>query len=97
MKPHIANMKITSLQAHEEKENVLNCQRMRRTIVLGPQIRTANNFQSWNNDIPTLCGLPKDHKITTYPVAGTPTTESVKRISLATIGSPTFSQSSYAP
>ncbi|CAI9736459.1 Hypothetical predicted protein [Octopus vulgaris] len=43
------------------------------TIVLGPQKRTANNFQAWNNDIPALYGLRKDHKIITDPIAGPPT------------------------
>ncbi|CAI9730216.1 Hypothetical predicted protein [Octopus vulgaris] len=43
------------------------------TIVLGPHKRTANNFQTWNNDIPALYGLHKDHKVTTDPVAGPPT------------------------
>ncbi|CAI9731151.1 Hypothetical predicted protein [Octopus vulgaris] len=43
------------------------------TVVLGPQKRTANNFQAWNNDIPALYGLRKDHKVTTDPIAGPPT------------------------
>ncbi|CAI9723023.1 Hypothetical predicted protein [Octopus vulgaris] len=43
------------------------------TIVLGPQKRTANNFQAWINDIPALYGLRKDHKVTTDPIAGPPT------------------------
>ncbi|CAI9736531.1 Hypothetical predicted protein [Octopus vulgaris] len=62
MQPHIANTKVTTLQAHEEREKVLNAHMMMWTIVLGPQKRTANNFQAWNNDIRTLYGLHKDHK-----------------------------------
>ncbi|CAI9727861.1 Hypothetical predicted protein [Octopus vulgaris] len=45
MQPHIANTKITTVQAHEEREKVLNAHMMMWTIVLGPQKRTANNFQ----------------------------------------------------
>ncbi|CAI9726918.1 Hypothetical predicted protein [Octopus vulgaris] len=63
MQPHIANTKITTVQAHEEREKVLNAHMMMWTIVLGPQKRTANNFQAWNNDIPALYGLRKDHKV----------------------------------
>ncbi|CAI9724371.1 Hypothetical predicted protein [Octopus vulgaris] len=73
MQPHIANTKITTVQAHEEREKVLNAHMMMWTIVLGPQKRTANNFQAWNNDIPALYGLRKDHKIITDPIAGPPT------------------------
>ncbi|CAI9743476.1 Hypothetical predicted protein [Octopus vulgaris] len=74
MQPHIANTKITTLQAHEEREKVLNAHMMMWTIVLGPQKRTANNFQAaWNNDILALYGLRKDHKVTTDPIAGPPT------------------------
>ncbi|CAI9729357.1 Hypothetical predicted protein [Octopus vulgaris] len=43
------------------------------TIVLGPQKLTANNFQAWNNDIPALYELRKDHKVTTDSIAGPPT------------------------
>ncbi|CAI9736416.1 Hypothetical predicted protein [Octopus vulgaris] len=70
MQPHIANTKVTTLQAHEEREKVVNAHMMMWTIVLGPQKRTANNFQAWNNDIPALYGLHKDHKVTTDPIAG---------------------------
>ncbi|CAI9732667.1 Hypothetical predicted protein [Octopus vulgaris] len=73
MQPHIANMKVTTLQAHEEREKVLNAHMMMWTIVLGPQKRTAYNFQAWNNDIPALYGLRKDHKVTPNPIAGPPT------------------------
>ncbi|CAI9736439.1 Hypothetical predicted protein [Octopus vulgaris] len=73
MQPHIANTKITILQAHEEREKVLNAHMMMWTTVLGPYKRTANNFQAWNNDIPALYGLRKDHKVTTDPIAGPPT------------------------
>ncbi|CAI9743256.1 Hypothetical predicted protein [Octopus vulgaris] len=62
MQPHIANTKVTTVQAHEEREKVLNAHMMMWTIVLGPQKRTAKNFQAWNNDIPALYGLRKDHK-----------------------------------
>ncbi|CAI9734370.1 Hypothetical predicted protein [Octopus vulgaris] len=62
MQTHIANTKITTVQAHEEREKVLNAHMMMWTIVLGPQKRTGNNFQTWNNDIPALYGLRKDHK-----------------------------------
>ncbi|CAI9722317.1 Hypothetical predicted protein [Octopus vulgaris] len=73
MQPHIANTKITTVQAHEEREKVLNAHMMMWTIVLGPQKRTANHFQAWNNDILALCGLRKDHKVITDPIAGPPT------------------------
>ncbi|CAI9727488.1 Hypothetical predicted protein [Octopus vulgaris] len=73
MQPHIANTKVTTLQAHEEREKVLNAHMMMWTIVLGPQKRRAYNFQAWNNDIPALYGLHKDHKVTTDPIAGPPT------------------------
>ncbi|CAI9715623.1 Hypothetical predicted protein [Octopus vulgaris] len=73
MQPHIANTKITTVQAHEEREKVLNAHMMMWTIVLGPQKHTGNNFQAWNNDIPALYGLRKDHKIITDPIAGPPT------------------------
>ncbi|CAI9734882.1 Hypothetical predicted protein [Octopus vulgaris] len=73
MQPHIANTKVTTLQAHEEREKFLNAHMMMWTIVLGPQKRTAYNFQTWNNDIPALYGLRKDHKIITDPIAGPPT------------------------
>ncbi|CAI9717403.1 Hypothetical predicted protein [Octopus vulgaris] len=63
MQPHIANTKVTTVQAHEEREKVLNAHMMMWTIVLGPQKRTAKNFQAWNNDIPALYGLRKDHKV----------------------------------
>ncbi|CAI9716636.1 Hypothetical predicted protein [Octopus vulgaris] len=72
MQPHIANTKITTVQAHEEREKVLNAHMMMWTIVLGPQKRTENNFQAWNNDIPALYGLRKDHKVITDPIAGPP-------------------------
>ncbi|CAI9725635.1 Hypothetical predicted protein [Octopus vulgaris] len=73
MQPHIANTKVTTVQAHEEREKVLNAHMMMWTIVLGPQKRTAKNFQAWNNDIPALYGLRKDHKGFTDPIAGPPT------------------------
>lgn len=41
--------------------------------ILGPQKRTANDFQAWNNDIPKLYELRKDHEITPNPVVGPPT------------------------
>ncbi|CAI9726558.1 Hypothetical predicted protein [Octopus vulgaris] len=56
-----------------KEKKILNAHMMMWTIVLGPQKRTANNFQARNNDIPTLYGLRKNHKITTDPVAGPPT------------------------
>ncbi|CAI9731321.1 Hypothetical predicted protein [Octopus vulgaris] len=73
MQPHIANTKVTTVQAHEEREKVLNAHMMMWTIVLGPQKRTAKNFQAWNNDIPALYGLRKDHKGFTDLIAGPPT------------------------
>ncbi|CAI9719129.1 Hypothetical predicted protein [Octopus vulgaris] len=73
MQPHIANTKVTTVQVHEEREKVLNAHMMMWTIVLGPQKRTAKNFQAWNNDIPALYGLRKDHKGFTDPIAGPPT------------------------
>ncbi|CAI9737557.1 dynein regulatory complex subunit 6-like isoform X6 [Octopus vulgaris] len=73
MQPHIANTKVTTVQAHEEREKVLNAHMMMWTIVLGPQKRTAKNFQAWNNDIPALYGLRKDHRVFTDPIAGPPT------------------------
>ncbi|CAI9725075.1 Hypothetical predicted protein [Octopus vulgaris] len=73
MQPHIANTKVTTVQAHEEREKVLNAHMMMWTIVLGPQKRTAKNFQAWNNDIPALYGLRNDHKGFTDPIAGPPT------------------------
>ncbi|CAI9715573.1 Hypothetical predicted protein [Octopus vulgaris] len=59
MQPHIANTKVTTLQAHEEREKILSAHMMKWTIILGPQKRTANNFQAY--------------KVTTDPVAGPPT------------------------
>ncbi|CAI9734365.1 Hypothetical predicted protein [Octopus vulgaris] len=73
MQPHIANTNVTTVQAHEEREKVLNAHMMMWTIVLGPQKRTARNFQAWNNDIPALYGLRKDHKGFTDPISGPPT------------------------
>ncbi|CAI9736053.1 Hypothetical predicted protein [Octopus vulgaris] len=66
-------MREVASQKHKSVEKLLNAHMGMLCNMFQLKKQTAHNFQASNNDVPTLCGLRKDHKPYISPVMGPPT------------------------